>query len=114
MAGPIPATLHIQIHAHTADQGNGEKEGTFTLPHPLIKVYRDQMVQWELTGHPNTFTFVVQFTGLSPFPGVYKIDQNTGPLMASASGHYHYQIQVTDSGTGKTYSISNCPEFDVG
>ena len=110
----VPATLPIQIHVHTADQGNGEKEGTFTLPHPLVQVDYNQMVRWELNGHPAGSTFIVQFIGLSPFPGVPTITQATGALAATNSGHYHYQLQVTDGGTGKTYSITSCPEFGVG
>jgi hypothetical protein len=112
MARDVP--LPIEIHVHTADQPNGEKEGTFTLPHPLVKVYPGQMVEWKLTGHPNNSTFIVQFIGLSPIPGVPTITQATGALAASASGDYHYQVQVTDGGNGKTYSILSSPELGVG
>jgi hypothetical protein len=102
----------INIHVHENDQANGEKQGTFTEPHPKVKLNPNTAVNFNLLNAGATFA--VRFTGFkSPFTsGELDIsDGGNRTIDPAASGVYHYAVKVTKG--GNVYTISNCPEFEV-
>ena len=98
----------IPIIVLRADEAAGNRRrGTFESPHPLVRVHVGTQIKWVLAG---SGTFKVLFQGLSPFADSVITDAT--PRTATNVGHYHYSISVTDG--GETWTISGCPELDVG
>ena len=106
--------VDIPIHVHTNDNPPDGRAGTFTKPHPLVKVKLGDHITFKFEGPAQGYTFAVIFPGFSPLNNANPItDANPGPFDAQAQGGYHYQVRVTDP-AGNIWTIANCPELDVG
>ena len=106
---------NTDITIHILPNGGPEGgPGTFVGPPPLVRVKKNQdTVTFKVT--PANFTFDVIFSGFSPLDNANPIsDRYAGPFNAKVLGQFHYQVQVTDPGSGERWVIANCPELDVG
>jgi hypothetical protein len=103
------AQITIPIHVETSDQASGEREGTFKSPWPKLRVALNDKVRWQIGAQQN---FTLDFGGNSPFAESAITDSNFHT--AVNKGIFHYTVAVTDHGSGKTWKIDHCPEFEVG
>ena len=110
------AAITIPIHVHIVDTPPDGRAGTFTRPHPLVRVTVGDQVGFRFDpAAPAGYTFAVIFPGLSPLDNAAPItNANAGPFGAQFRGNYHYQVRVTDTNTRNSWTIANCPELDVG
>jgi hypothetical protein len=110
----MPAiNVTIPIHVHPVDTPPDGRAGTFTHPHPLVRVKLGDQVRFQFTPAAPGWAFAVIFPGFSPLNNAAPItDANAGPFNAQSAGDYHYQVRVTDPG-GNSWTIANCPELGV-
>ena len=101
----------IKIQVHENDQSTGEKKGTFLSPNPKIRVGYDSQVNWNLVN--SGATFEVRFNGFtSPFTSnELSISDGNPRTTTRQDGLYHYTVQVKKG--SDTWTIENCPEFEV-
>ena len=111
----MPAiNVTIPIHVHIADTPPDGRAGTFTKPHPVVRVNLGDQVTFQFAPAAPGYAFAVIFPGFSPLNNAAPItNANAGPFTAQSQGGYHYQVRVTDP-TGTIWTIANCPELDVG
>jgi len=116
----MPA-MTIPIHVHTVDNPPDGRAGTFTMPHPLVRVKVNvDTVQWVYAGPPVT-SFTVRFIPnpplpTSPFPGIAAITWTAPgpplpPLTPTVTGNFHYSVEVVVGGIH--WKIPDCPEIGV-
>lgn len=102
----------IHIHVLETHQSNGERAGSFTEPHPKVRVAWDDSVNWRVL-NPSYSSFEVMFAGgLAPFtnsnPSITsETDVRT---VAQLTGVFHYSVRLTIGAT--TYFIQDCPELE--
>jgi|SRR5579864_8911916 len=110
----MPAiNVNIPIHVHAADTPPDGRAGTFTKPHPLVRVKIGDHVRFQFTPAAPGWTFEITFSAFSPLDNLAPItDLNPGPFTANLAGSFHYLIAATDPG-GNRFVIANCPELSV-